>query len=199
MFDIGFFELMVIGVIALLVLGPERLPHAVRMTGAWIGKFRRAATSVREELEREVNAYEMQQRIKEQLEQSGVSETRDVLEKTRQTLRNGILDDKTLKEIDQRGLNDYAKALTEIEADVPDGSLEQNAESDEEIPESKKIRERNRQQTAIGTAGNPPPGSPAAASAEPAEKTTAETTDNTAATPEVNSDKPHSSSTRESR
>ena len=111
MFDIGFFELLMIAVIALLVLGPERLPHAVRMTGAWIGKFRRAATSVREEIEREVNAYEMQQRIKEQLEQSGVSETKDMLEKTKQTLRNGILDEETLKEIEKRGLGDYAKDL----------------------------------------------------------------------------------------
>lgn len=111
MFDIGFFELLMIAVIALLVLGPERLPHAVRMTGAWIGKFRRAATSVREEIEREVNAYEMQQRINEQLEKSGISESKEMLEKTKQTLRNGILDEETLKEIEKRGLGDYAKDL----------------------------------------------------------------------------------------
>ena len=77
MFDIGFFELVVIAVIALLVLGPERMPHAVRMTGAWIGNFRRAALSVRDEIEREVNAYEVQQRIKEQIEQSGITEVAD--------------------------------------------------------------------------------------------------------------------------
>lgn len=101
MFDIGFFELLVIAVIALLVLGPERLPHAIRMTGAWMGKFRRAAMSVREEIEREVNAHEAQQRIKEQLEKSGVSDTREILRKTQETLRDGILDDAKLKQIEQ--------------------------------------------------------------------------------------------------
>lgn len=113
MFDIGFFELVIIAVIALLVLGPERLPHAVRMTGAWIGKFRRAAHSVREEIEREVNAYEMQQRIKEQMEKSGLGDTKEILEETKKTLRNGILDEQTLKEIEKRGLTEYAKSLTE--------------------------------------------------------------------------------------
>ncbi|MDX1695289.1 MAG: Sec-independent protein translocase protein TatB [Ketobacteraceae bacterium] len=164
MFDIGFFELILIAVIALLVLGPERLPHAVRMTGAWISKFRRAATSVREEIEREVNAYEMQQRINEQLEKSGVGEARDVLEKTKQTLRNGILDDETLKEIERRGLGDYTKSLIEADSES-DGDDNTEAAKDNKDAQlsSKEIRERNRQQTAIGTAGtNPPPAPPEA-------------------------------------
>ena len=59
MFDIGFFELIIIAIIALLVIGPERLPHAARMAGAWIGKIRRTALSVKEELEQEVNLHEM--------------------------------------------------------------------------------------------------------------------------------------------
>ena len=69
--------------------------------------------SVREEIEREVNAHEVQQRLKQQLENSGMQEAKDVLEETKQRLRNGILDDETLKEIEKRGLKDYAKALTE--------------------------------------------------------------------------------------
>lgn len=113
MFDIGFFELVFIAVVALLVLGPERMPHAVRMTAAWMGKFRRAALSVREEIEREVNAMEVQQRLKEQMDDSGLKEAKDVLEETKQTLQNGILDEETLKEIEKRGLQDYAKQLVE--------------------------------------------------------------------------------------
>ncbi|MCG8672161.1 MAG: Sec-independent protein translocase protein TatB [Pseudomonadales bacterium] len=116
MFDIGFFELVIIGVIALLVLGPERLPHAVRMTSAWLGKFRRAAMTVREEIEREVNAYEVQERIKEQIEKSGMKDAKEMLEETQQALRNGILDESTLKEIENRGLEDYTKSLAEPSA-----------------------------------------------------------------------------------
>ena len=114
MFDIGFFELILIAVVALLVLGPERLPHAVRMTSAWIGKFRRTAHSVREEIEREVNAYEVQQRIKEQIESSGLADSKEILEATKEKLRNGILDEETLLEIEKHGgVGNYAESLTE--------------------------------------------------------------------------------------
>lgn len=125
MFDIGFFELCIIGVVALLVLGPERLPHAARMTGAWIGKFRRTALSVREELEREVNAYEAEQRIKAHLdkhaEDIGLNELNQSIKDTQEQLRNGILDDATLKEIEERGLQEYSELLsTQAETNAPE-------------------------------------------------------------------------------
>lgn len=88
MFDIGFFELVVVAIVALVVLGPERLPHAVRMTGAFIGKARRLMMNVREEFEREVELAEMHQRLKEQLEKAaGLEEARKTLEETRKTLK----------------------------------------------------------------------------------------------------------------
>ena len=84
MFDIGFFELVLVAIVALLVLGPERLPHAVRMAGAFVGKIRRMMINVREEFEREVNMAEMQQRIKEQLEKAGLDDARKAVEDARQ-------------------------------------------------------------------------------------------------------------------
>lgn len=89
MFDIGFFELVVVAIVALVVLGPERLPHAVRMAGAFMGKARRMMTSVRDEFEREVQLAEMQQRIKEQLEKAGIEDARKALEETRQSIEDG--------------------------------------------------------------------------------------------------------------
>lgn len=86
MFDIGFSEVILIAIVALLVLGPERLPHAVRMAGAFMGKARRMMSNVREELEREVQLAEMQQRIKEQLEKAGLEDARKALEQTRQNI-----------------------------------------------------------------------------------------------------------------
>jgi len=46
MFDIGFSEMMVIAVVALVVLGPERLPRVARQAGEWIGKLQRYVTDV---------------------------------------------------------------------------------------------------------------------------------------------------------
>ncbi|MBA1147968.1 twin-arginine translocase subunit TatB [Ectothiorhodospiraceae bacterium WFHF3C12] len=56
MFDAGFWELLVIGVIALVVVGPERLPRLARTVGLWVGRARHAFYSVRDEIEREANA-----------------------------------------------------------------------------------------------------------------------------------------------
>jgi sec-independent protein translocase protein TatB len=61
MFDIGFAELLLIAVIALLVLGPERLPGAVRTTSLWLGRLRRSVHAIREEVEREFNTTELKQ------------------------------------------------------------------------------------------------------------------------------------------
>ena len=63
MFNIGSFEVLLICVIALLVLGPERLPGAIRTAGLWIGRFRRSFYKVRSEIERELNADEVRRRL----------------------------------------------------------------------------------------------------------------------------------------
>ena len=54
MFDIGLQEILLISVIALLVLGPERLPVAVRTISLYIGRIRRGFADVKSELEREI-------------------------------------------------------------------------------------------------------------------------------------------------
>lgn len=56
MFDVGFGELLVIAVLALLVLGPERLPRAVRTAGGLIRRARQSWAGVRAEVERELQA-----------------------------------------------------------------------------------------------------------------------------------------------
>ncbi len=63
MFNIGPFEVLLIFIIALLVLGPERLPGAVRTTGLWIGRFRRSFYKVKSEIERELNADEIRRQL----------------------------------------------------------------------------------------------------------------------------------------
>ena len=52
MFDIGFWEMTLIGVIALMVIGPERLPGLVRTVGLWVGRIRRYVAQVRDDIAR---------------------------------------------------------------------------------------------------------------------------------------------------
>ena len=74
MFDVGFFELLLVFVIALLVLGPERLPKVARQVGYWTGRARSAFNNLRYELEREAHNQEMQQKFRDQMEQLGIDE-----------------------------------------------------------------------------------------------------------------------------
>ena len=59
MFDVGFLELTLIGIIALLVVGPEKLPGLARTVGTWLGQARRMAANFRMELERELELSEL--------------------------------------------------------------------------------------------------------------------------------------------
>ena len=84
MFDVGFSELFLLAVIALVVLGPEKLPHAARMTGAWMGRIRRMIVSVQADIENEVAAAEMRERIKQEMAKvkaaSGMDEAQAALD-----------------------------------------------------------------------------------------------------------------------
>ena len=71
MFDLGFLELLICAVIALLVLGPERLPAAARTAGQWIGKARRITRQFSEELDRQVKAEELRERIRQEKSEVG--------------------------------------------------------------------------------------------------------------------------------
>ena len=64
MFDIGFAELLLIGVVGLLVIGPEQLPGAVRTTLAWVNRFRRSFDQIRTEVRRELHNDEILQNLK---------------------------------------------------------------------------------------------------------------------------------------
>jgi len=63
MFDISFPELVVIGVIALLVLGPDRLPGALRTLGLWVGRISRTFSAMKAEIKREVGLDDIRQQL----------------------------------------------------------------------------------------------------------------------------------------
>ncbi len=88
MFDIGFSELFLVAVVALLVLGPERLPNAARFAGLWVRRARAQWYSVKSELENELADEELRRNLRatqdelrsarEQLRESGEAMRRDV-------------------------------------------------------------------------------------------------------------------------
>lgn len=86
MFDIGFSEVFVIAIVALIVLGPERLPKAARFAGLWVRRARAQWYSVKSELERELADEELKRSL---------LQAQDELRSAQQQLRDG---DRALRE-----------------------------------------------------------------------------------------------------
>lgn len=83
MFDIGFWELLVIGVVALLVIGPEQLPRVARTAGMWVGRARRFVGSVKADIDRELAAEELKKTLAKQAESESLYE---IVEETRRSI-----------------------------------------------------------------------------------------------------------------
>lgn len=66
MFDIGFWEVIFIAVITLLVVGPERLPRVARTAGLWVGKIRGFVVSVKADIDKELAADELKRTLQKQ-------------------------------------------------------------------------------------------------------------------------------------
>lgn len=116
MFDIGFSEIFVIAIVALLVLGPERLPKAARFAGLWVRRARAQWHSVKSELESELAAEELKRSL---------HETRESLRETEQELNAGIEAARNRIRREQEDLQRELDALdreargTTAEADAP--------------------------------------------------------------------------------
>jgi sec-independent protein translocase protein TatB len=83
MFDIGFWELALIGVVALLVVGPDRLPGLARTVGLWVGRIRRYVSTVRDDIEREIQADELKKLLEKPDE---LSSLQDIVDETTGTI-----------------------------------------------------------------------------------------------------------------
>ncbi|MEJ2530956.1 MAG: Sec-independent protein translocase protein TatB [Halioglobus sp.] len=81
MFDIGFAELVIIAVVSLLVLGPERLPEAVRTASLWLNRIRRGFNDIKREVQQELHNDAVMQELRktgDQLRQEANGVSRDV-------------------------------------------------------------------------------------------------------------------------
>ena len=107
MFDIGFFELILIAIVALLVIGPERLPHVAKSAGLWIGKMRGFVSSVKADIDQELKAEELKKIMKQHADSAGVheiiEETKSVAEdvKKQEYMLRAIVDEDDKKEVKQ--------------------------------------------------------------------------------------------------
>jgi len=105
MFDIGFLEIVIIASIALVVLGPERLPRAARTAGLWVGRARRMVADVKSDIDREIRESELADMRKLGEEVNNIKD--DVSKAT-----ESIKDDDTMADVVD-SINESAKTLRE--------------------------------------------------------------------------------------
>ena len=92
MFDIGFAELLIIAVLSLLVIGPERLPGAIRTGAQWLNKLKRGFNDVKHEVQQELHNDAILQDLRKTGEelQKNVADTEQDMKQVRETLQNSV-------------------------------------------------------------------------------------------------------------
>ncbi|OEE37188.1 twin arginine-targeting protein translocase TatB [Vibrio genomosp. F10 str. ZF-129] len=91
MFDIGFWELVLISVVGLVVLGPERLPHAIRSVTKFIGAAKSMANNVKDELNHELKIQELQDNLRK-AEKMGMEDLSPELKSSVEELKQAAQD-----------------------------------------------------------------------------------------------------------
>lgn len=106
MFDMSGLEMLLVGVIALLVIGPERLPGVAKTIGTWIGKARAFVDSTKADLEREINASEMRELLDTQRKE--IDELREMVDETKKDISGHAND---LKDTFKSGVEEAASSM----------------------------------------------------------------------------------------
>ncbi|MEX2132425.1 MAG: Sec-independent protein translocase protein TatB [Pseudohongiellaceae bacterium] len=123
MFNVGPFELLIIFVVALLVIGPERLPGAVKTGGLWIGRFRRSFHKIKAEIEQELNADE----IRRQLHNESILEEVENVKRTHKELGDEMSEAVSLASEMGRKAGEAAK---EVEAGIIQADVDTKKDTD---------------------------------------------------------------------
>ncbi|QQD18955.1 twin-arginine translocase subunit TatB [Spongiibacter nanhainus] len=130
MFDIGFAELLMIAVLGLLILGPERLPKAIRTVSLWLGRLRRSFNDIRQDIEREVGADEIRQQLHNESIMASLQEGKDKLDRD---LRKSQQKLKSMERDFEREITGESAPATEADI-TPDDALD-TAQSEQSQPE----------------------------------------------------------------
>ena len=113
MLDIGFAELLVISAVALFVVGPERLPSAIRSISLWLGRVRRSFEEIKSDVSRELHNEEVMRALKE---------SRDEVQDLTDVSSAISLTDSSKKNVMSPPQNEADGGLAEVKSDTPSAS-----------------------------------------------------------------------------
>lgn len=137
MFDIGFFELLLIGVVGLVVIGPERLPDAVRTTVRWWTQIKQTLGNAKEELEREVGADDIRRELHNERVLKELRESQEAMERTFSEAERKFEQDLKSVEAQAQALKDDAENSAESER-APQENIAVDAPSEPDVAADKR-------------------------------------------------------------
>lgn len=149
MFDIGFMELVLIAIVSLIVIGPERLPGAIRTATLWIGRAKRSFNQVKSEIEREINADEIRRQLHNESIMAGIEKARKQADTLVQAAKHNVdefdnemkttlkSEEKALREIAERETASAQPAAATPVREPPAPAVEDPAAFDEAPLEEK--------------------------------------------------------------
>jgi len=121
MFDIGFLEMMTIGIVALVVIGPERLPAVAAKVGRYVGKAQRFVRGVRSDISRELETGDLKKLIGDQKDQ--IDELRTMVHSATKDIKSSTGD----------AFKDAEKSINELKETAVDPSLTSRVDNDPEL------------------------------------------------------------------
>ena len=153
MTGVGFFEILVIGVVGLLILGPDKLPGALRTMALWIGRFRRSFDDIKRDIEKEIGADEIRRQLRNEAimekfndGKKQITDTVNLAKKQTDSLKQNLdLKQQILNSGKPEAVNSSAKSETTAAANNSEkpGQSENSIES----PESKESPKPNEPET----------------------------------------------------
>ncbi len=135
MFDFGFWEMALIVVVALVVVGPERLPGLAREAGMWIGRVKGFVNNAKSELKKEFRASEFQQMLENQ--QNEIRELRSMLKDTESELKSELKETEHLVKSIEDQIEASGDTLNDSPSAPPHSNVERITEEHDKQQESR--------------------------------------------------------------
>ncbi len=90
MFEVGFGEVVLLFIVTLLVLGPEKMPAVIRTAGLWLGRFKRGYRNIRADIERELGADDIRRQLHNEEVMHSLNSSKEEMTRIRQDLNTPI-------------------------------------------------------------------------------------------------------------
>lgn len=150
MFDIGFWELTLIGIMGLVVLGPERLPVAIRTIKGWVSGVRKFSESVKTELTEELRVHELHANLKKAEQADMTNLSPEIAESVKSLKEAAEMVNEPFKKVDKEAMDSFIStslsgqpSKDETSSREPENTIQENKPQSGELSETPQTNTQN--------------------------------------------------------